>query len=70
MIHFDNPYPNDGFTGSEDYTDLRMEVFGQYQCQQYTPGDEEVCISISSAGHGIINPTLHHGFVEVLRLYA
>jgi predicted protein tyrosine phosphatase len=69
-MKFDNPFPEDGFQGEDEatYSNLRLEVFGQYQCQQYEPGDDEVCISISSAGHGIVNPTLPAEFVDVLRL--
>jgi predicted protein tyrosine phosphatase len=65
---FESPFPTDGFRGVEPYEGLRLDVFGQYQCQQYRPGEDEVCISISSTGHGIVNPTLPKEFVDVLRL--
>lgn len=60
---------NDGFIGDESsYTGLKLEVMGQATAERYEPGDDEVCISIWSAGAGVSLPFLSPKFKDILRL--
>jgi predicted protein tyrosine phosphatase len=61
---------HDGYTGPDetDYQGLRLAVMGQHTATVYVPGENEVCISINSANHGVLHPALSLRFVDVLHL--
>lgn len=70
----ESPFPEDGRIAADtlDYTGLEIEVLGEYSARQYTPQDNEVCISITTRpGRAVLNVSpvpLHPNFVDVLRL--
>jgi len=73
-----DPFPKDGFIVDEqfpsedDYTDLKLSVFGQYSAERYQPASgREVCISITARNDpsfGVGRAKLSGMFLDVLHL--
>lgn len=71
-----SPFPMDGLVATgheteEEYPGPRVTVMNQFEAQQYTPQDHEVCISITSDANMAFAPRpaiLSDKFEDILRL--
>lgn len=68
---YDGFSPFDGCTSETEYTGMKIVVMGEYSARKYIPGDDEVCISITTrnkVGFNVGDVPLDHRFEDILRL--